>query len=274
MQSMRYDWLLVCPQCGLQASDLIPNISSGELGAEIDEESREVGLNTSRIVNGGRLLDAFQEEIESGTLLDVGCGPGFFLSLAKERGFEVTGVEPDPNMASAGVRLGLTVYSGFFPDAVPDKTFDVIILNDVLEHIPDLSGVFAGFRKHTSKGGLLVLNCPNRLGALYRLASAFDRLGFGGSFKRMWQLGLPSPHVWYFTPAQLRELGEKEGFVFVKTVQLETLSRHGLYKRISYVRGQRNLYNLITFAFIWCSLPILSLLPSDLGVVVLRKPQQ
>jgi SAM-dependent methyltransferase len=272
MQNLRHDWLFVCPQCRLQASSLLPNISSGELGGEIDEQSREIGLNSVRIANGGRLLDAIQEEIGPGTLLDVGSGPGFFISLARERGFDVSGIEPDPNMASACARRGLPVYQGFFPEAAPNKAFDVIILNDVLEHIPDLRSVFAGFRKHLASGGLLVLNCPNRLGTFYWLASLLDRFGFGRALKRMWQVGLPSPHVWYFAPAQLRELGEKEGFAFVKTVQLETLSRDGLYDRIAYVRGQRTLFNLMVFAVIWCSLPIFRLLPSDLGVVVLRKP--
>ena len=272
MRNMRYDWLFVCPHCKLQASNLLPNIASGELGDEIDEQSREAGLNSVRTANGERILDAVQDVIRSGTLLDVGSGPGFFLSLAKDRGFEVSGVEPDPNMAASCIRRGLPVYKGFFPEAAPDKAFDIIILNDVLEHIPNLNGVFAGFRKHLASGGLLVLNCPSRRGIFYRLATLLDRLGFGGALKRMWQLGLPSPHVWYFTPAQLRELGEKEGFVFVKTIQLETLSRDGLYDRIAYVKGQRTLYNLMAFAVIWCCLPFLRLLPSDLGVVVLRKP--
>lgn len=271
MQPARYTWLYSCPACGLEGSTLTPSISSGERSAELDEVGRQEGLRSIRTANGQKILDEIQDVIKTGTLLDVGSGPGFFLSLAKERGFDVSGVEPDLKMAGVGLKQGYTVYAGFFPEAVPDLKFDVIVLNDVLEHIPDLVSVFAGFRSCLVEGGTLVLNCPNRLGLFYRAAKIIDRLGVGGPLRRMWQIGLPSPHIWYFTVAQLRELGEKEGFIFMKEVKLETLSRKGLYERVTYVKGQSRIFNFIIFSLIWCILPLIKLLPSDLGVVVFKK---
>lgn len=268
----KYDWLFSCNKCGLEASTLLPDISSGHLSGELSESDRESGLNSVRVENGNRILDALAGETTGRKLLDVGSGPGFFLTLATEHRFDAVGLEPDHATASICMASGQRVREGFFPEALSEnELFDVIALNDVLEHIPDLSKAFRGFYEHLYVGGLLLLNCPDRNGVIYRTAKLLDKLGFSPPFFRMWQLGLPSPHVWYFTRSELRVIAEERGFEFVRYVDLKTLSRTALYERVSYVKGQSTLFNVLTFVVMWLLVPLLRLLPSDLGAVIVRK---
>lgn len=272
LRRTRHEWQLVCPRCGLEASTLEPVIVSADQSHELAEDERRGGLHHVRTENGRRLLNAISHTTSGRRLLDVGSGPGFFLRLASAAGYAVSGVEPDRQMARQASSEGFTVHSGFFPDALPHGAeFDVIILNDVLEHIPDLDLVFAGFRQHLSDCGLLVLNSPDRNGVIFRLAKLLDRIGISTPFERMWQKGLPSPHVWYFTRQQLRELSERHGFDWVTDVDLITLSREGLFERISYVKGQGRIFNFAVFFVMWLLTPVLSLFPSDIGAVIMRK---
>jgi SAM-dependent methyltransferase len=96
-------------------------------------------------------------------LLDVGSGPGFFLQTAKERGWRVLGIEPSRQAAAHARDLGLEVVEGLFnADTAPGLgRFDVVHLNNVLEHVADPVELLALARELLDKGGLLCLNVPN-----------------------------------------------------------------------------------------------------------------
>jgi len=130
-----------------------------------------------------------------------------------ELGFKVQGIEPDANVVGGNWAHGVQVRCGLFPDVLaPDDRFDVIVFNDVLEHIPDLRRAISAAASHLRPGGVLCLNCPDKRGILFIVASLLDRVGILGPYDRLWQKGLPSPHVWYFTPALLRRAVEGDGF--------------------------------------------------------------
>lgn len=76
----------------------------------------------------------------TGTILDVGSGPGFFLAVAKDRGWQVTGIDISAPAASyARKTFGLDVIEGSFDDIeFPDSIrFDVITLWETIEHLYD-----------------------------------------------------------------------------------------------------------------------------------------
>jgi SAM-dependent methyltransferase len=69
-------------------------------------------------------------------LLDIGCGNGDFLLAAKDLGYSVTGLEPDPAAVAMACERGLDVRCAVLPD--PDFSedgFAHITLNHVLEHL-------------------------------------------------------------------------------------------------------------------------------------------
>lgn len=104
--------------------------------------------------------------IPAGTrrLLDVGCHTGQFGRAVKSRfGAEIWGVEPNPTTAEVARSSLDRVLNGFFaPDLdLPDHYFDVIVFNDVLEHMPDPWGALRLAANKLTPGGSIVVSLPN-----------------------------------------------------------------------------------------------------------------
>lgn len=74
-----------------------------------------------------------------GRLLEVGCGPGAFLVAARQRGFDVHGLEPHPGRAAIAIRRhGLDVRREYLAATTwPASSFDVVYHCDMLSHFPD-----------------------------------------------------------------------------------------------------------------------------------------
>ena len=95
-------------------------------------------------------------------ILEVGCGTGSNLELLQRFG-RVDAIEPDePARALASARSGIAVKGGLLPDGVQldDGAYDLIVLLDVLEHIPDDLGTLKALRPKLSKGGRFLVTVP------------------------------------------------------------------------------------------------------------------
>lgn len=98
------------------------------------------------------------------TILDVGCHTGVFGRALKERNnVEVWGIEPNPDTAKVAEQHLDKVFNAYFSKDLDlsDHSFDVIIFNDVLEHMPD---PWAALRLAASKlkpNGSVVISIPN-----------------------------------------------------------------------------------------------------------------
>lgn len=97
-----------------------------------------------------------------GKLLDVGCGDGTFLRLARTCGWDVTGVDPDPVAVTNAAKHGIKVFEGSVESFVGKKElFDVITLNHVIEHLHDPVDALKICYDLLKPGGLLWLETPN-----------------------------------------------------------------------------------------------------------------
>jgi 2-polyprenyl-3-methyl-5-hydroxy-6-metoxy-1,4-benzoquinol methylase len=100
------------------------------------------------------------------SILDIGCGTGQFLKLVRESVPVTTcwGLEIDPEAAEAArghldrVICGDVVVEGV---RLPDKAFDVIVMNDVLEHLYDPAAVLRELRPKLRASGVIVASLPN-----------------------------------------------------------------------------------------------------------------
>jgi len=228
-------WHHTCRSCAYESAELAVAINHAAEHAEIDENVRETSLKALR-QDSFRTIVALTRQFaatDARTLLDVGSAHGWFLETAGDA-FEVLGVEPDEVVAAKTAARGLPVRIGYFPQALTDEErFDVIVFNDVIEHIPDIRSALRNCHERLTPRGTLVLNLPSSRGLFYRLSKLFARLGLRGPFDRLWQKGMPSPHVHYFTPANLTRLVESEGFELRHNTELAAVKSEGLWQRLT-----------------------------------------
>lgn len=267
------DWHAACRACGYESAALHVTINQQAVGEPIDENERERGLKAIRPENFRDIVNAVLRFVPTGTrrLLDVGCAHGWFLETARDH-FDVLGIEPDAIVGGRTAARGLPVRAGYFPDALQaGETFDVIVFNDVIEHIPAIGAALDACYARLSDSGLLVLNLPSSTGFFYRLSKLFARVGWRGPFDRLWQKGLPSPHVHYFNPNNLQRLLDDRGFERVYNGELPSLRAKGLLERIRCAGNISGPVLYLQYAAVLCTLPVLSAFPSDIIVSIFRK---
>lgn len=177
---------------------------------------------------------ARRRQLAGARILDVGSGHGWFLECAAERGAHAIGIEPDRAVAEQALARGLDVRCGFFPnDLPPGEQFDVVAFNDVFEHLPDPPGILAAASDRLVPEGMLAISIPTADGLAYRTGFALARTGLRAPLDRLWQRGLPSPHLWYFTERSLTELVTSNGFRPLGSGRLPSIERAGLRERVA-----------------------------------------
>jgi SAM-dependent methyltransferase len=136
-----------------------------------------------------------------GDVLDVGCGRGDLGAALVERGWRVAGIDPSPSACDAARARGIDARVGTL-DANPfaADTFDAIVMNHTLEHVPDPAGDLRRTRTLLRAGGVLVISVPN--------FASWQRRLFGA---RWFPLELPR-HRTHFTPTALRQALAGAGF--------------------------------------------------------------
>lgn len=266
-------WHAACRACKYESAALAPTINDAQAHVQLNEADREAGLKAIRVENFKTIVALARRHAAPGarTLLDVGSAHGWFLDEAG-RQFEVLGMEPDDAIAARTRARGLPVRSGYFPDALAEgERFDVIVFNDVIEHIPDIRAALAACHARLNPDGILVLNLPNSSGFFYRLSKVLARLGWRGPFERLWQKGLPSPHVHYFQADNLAALVGQQGFTLQLREELPSVRAAGLLARMRCAGKTSALALYAEYAAVMMLLPVLRLFPSDIVVCVFRK---
>lgn len=96
------------------------------------------------------------------SMLDIGCGSGLSLLEAKALGGYVTGIEADPNVRRIADELGLRIHIGTLQDEpFASEKFDLVVLNQVIEHVPDPALTLVQLRLRLKSDGRIVLVFPN-----------------------------------------------------------------------------------------------------------------
>ncbi|HSB73266.1 MAG TPA: class I SAM-dependent methyltransferase [Candidatus Methylomirabilis sp.] len=154
------------------------------------------------------LLRSLQDGAGPGRLLDVGCGFGGFVDLMRERGWDAEGLDPSPAVVSAAASKGRPVRLGTLEGLKAEAAaYDAVTLFYVLEHLPDPMGALRKVWSLLAPGGTILIRVPHTTPIVRLLAP----LGLGG--------GLYDPpfHLYDFSPAVLREMLRRTGFVDVRT---------------------------------------------------------
>lgn len=162
------------------------------------------------------LLDVFDALVparsEPRRLLEVGCAGGWLLKHARERGWEVRGVELSADAVARARALGLEVHHGDLASAkLPDAAFDLAYMGDVLEHVPDAQATLRTVARVLRPGGMFHLRGPITTNSLARGFA----LGLSAGLGRTLRLQEPPYHLWEFTPASLRAMLGRAGLAVV-----------------------------------------------------------
>lgn len=109
-------------------------------------------------------------------VLEIGCGSGHFLAMAREAGHFATGLEINDKAISEGRAGGLEIESGTieqFADSCSSH-FDVVCAFQVLEHVTEPCGFVEASLRCLREGGLAIFAVPNGEGVFSTLDVALD----------------------------------------------------------------------------------------------------
>lgn len=134
-------------------------------------------------------------------VLDVGCATGEFLDAMRAAGWIVAGVEPAPWAADRALARGLPVWRATLRrSALPQASFDVVTMWDVIEHLSDPRDDLAAVRRALRPDGRLILTTP--------VLDGWEARRFG----RRWP-GWDAPrHLLVFDRSSLERLLDSAGF--------------------------------------------------------------
>lgn len=137
-----------------------------------------------------------------GRLLDLGCGPGFLLTVAGERGWEAVGLDLNEWAVDQARELGFEARVGELSGAgFDDASFDAMTMMDLIEHVPDPDSLLDEAARVVRPGGALAILTPDAGSPISRM------LG------RRWpEVARPGEHTVLFSVEGLTAALARHGF--------------------------------------------------------------
>ncbi|NOY98373.1 MAG: methyltransferase domain-containing protein [Chloroflexi bacterium] len=213
-QKLRYDFapfrVVACRECGLMflsprfTKDNILQLyqgqdyyvpSSGQHGYDEYLELHDCWLKTFK-----KRLHAIQQHQPAGRVLDIGCGPGFFLEAASEAGYDVWGIDPSEYIVQvAQKKFGQQIHRGTIADVnFEPESFDLVTAFDVFEHIYQPVDFLSRVHRLLKPNGVFAITTPNPASLLARISG------------KSWVSFKMPEHVFYWSPKTVRRALERD----------------------------------------------------------------
>jgi SAM-dependent methyltransferase len=168
-----------------------------------------------------RLLTSFNGF--PGRLLDVACGNGSFLRTAKEKGWQVEGVELSPKLAASCTDAGFLVFNSMFEEvSVDNAKYDAITFWDIIEHVIDVPGVIEKAKSLLKPGGIVMFCTPNEGSLLARTGRMLYDLGYSYPALALH----PTYHTYFFARKQFCKLLEKNNLTVLQSYSQKAFFEH------------------------------------------------
>jgi len=198
------DWMTIenCNNCNYAYASHFPNVIKDvydcddqlDNAVEVYHSTREYRKNRFGIERVGII----KEFHKSGDILDIGCGTGWFLEVARAEGFNVTGQELSPQLAEfTHNNFEIPTYS--CPVSEITDSFDVITMFDLIEHVQDPMQLLKDCKNRLNPNGIILAFTPN-----------FDSYGIT-EMKEYSSLISPPGHLHYFTQDSINKICELSG---------------------------------------------------------------
>jgi 2-polyprenyl-3-methyl-5-hydroxy-6-metoxy-1,4-benzoquinol methylase len=198
--------ILRCRECGLGRTEAREFDPTGYYtkdyfsGGHGDGYADYVGAEPVLRREFAHCVGFIRRRVPAGRLLELGCAYGFFLQEAREH-FDVAGIEIAADAAAHCRAHGLDVRTGVADEAAMAELgpADVIVLLDVIEHLPDPRATVALCARHLAPGGALVLTTGDFASPVARLSGP------------RWRLMTPPQHLWFFTSSSIGRMCAASG---------------------------------------------------------------
>ncbi len=209
-----------CSNCGFQFTMNPPAEKEIEkyydTGEYISHSDTKRGVTNSLYHFARRLMLHHKKNIirqatglKTGTLLDMGCGTGYFAGFMKEAGWQVTGLEANEKARSfAKEKFNLQILNDSELSSFDANYFDCITLWHVFEHFHDPVNYMAMIKRLLRPDGRCIIAMPN--------CSSFDARHYG----KFWAAWDVPRHLWHFTPDTFRAFSEKNGLKIIRIKSL------------------------------------------------------
>jgi 2-polyprenyl-3-methyl-5-hydroxy-6-metoxy-1,4-benzoquinol methylase len=212
-QTVSHETFLIwqCGNCGLRFTQDVPD--AGSIGRYYQSDNYISHSNTSKglvnrlyhLVRRQTLSDKYRligsaTRTRQGKLLDIGAGTGAFVGYMQEKGWEVTGLEPDGTarrVALTDHRVGLLEMDQLF--SLPPDSFDAITLWHVLEHVHDLHPYLERLKTLVRRSGRIFIAVPNYTSYDAQVYQAF------------WAAYDVPRHLYHFSPDAMESLLTQHG---------------------------------------------------------------
>lgn len=228
----RFGQIVKCNQCGLMFRTTTIDFPLVEHAGGVDRLAQQYEAKQAiQLVDYDKSFPIIERILERPTrkLLEIGSHTGHFLDLARKKGWDVKGVEPDRNAARRSIeRFGLDVSVSDLRGAeFEDESFDVVMMFHVIEHFSDPASELAEIHRILQKGGVLVAETPR-----------FDTIWFKVLKER--ERSVIPDHLFYFTRRTLSEMVSRADLsvLYLESVG-RTLSLERLITAIAKVIGSR-----------------------------------
>ncbi len=199
--------IVKCTSCGLLRTSPTPILDMPEI-----YESDSVSTSHEKNIE---LWKSFSKEIieklapfkTKGRLLDVGCNIGVLVHVAQQAGFEAEGIDLNQSAVDTGKDLfKVNLKKIRLEDLVGENLYDVIVMNHVIEHIPDLENFSFHIRRLLKADGIFLSVCPNAESKVVQTLNLLNKRKSGKGSNWFWYGYLPEQHVWQFGPKSLANI--------------------------------------------------------------------
>jgi len=156
------------------------------------------------------LRDIMRYRLPPARTLELGCAHGGLTFLLKMAGYDSYGTEMSPWLCEfAQATFDIPMMCGRIQDILPDsESFDIIILMDVLEHMPDPVDGLAWINRSLKDDGFVVIQTP----CWRETQNSFEQMQADNS--RFLELLTPEEHLYLFNELALKQILERTGFKF------------------------------------------------------------
>jgi 2-polyprenyl-3-methyl-5-hydroxy-6-metoxy-1,4-benzoquinol methylase len=154
------------------------------------------------------LLDgdiSFHFKRGKGRLIDVGCNEGRNLPIYENNGFSVEGLDVNERAITEAKKNGHKIHNYLLEDFQPNKSFDVVVLANVLEHSLEPVKFLKNINRILKPGGKVWISTPN--------IESWQRKFFG-RFWINWHIPF---HVFFFSDSTISTLLTNSGFGIIKS---------------------------------------------------------